>query len=155
LDYGCHVGSHLMSSGGVFKRSIKREWHKVGPCIFTLAFGFGRIFLLDGLDNLCLIHHFLQCVFICKSILLFLDLIVDKENLFCSSYLFCCLEIMVGDAFRNVSVLVSWDRCHRHAAQGYCILLLLIQSFTVTKRISHSQQMVLSIWEWKPRPPLS
>lgn len=40
MDYGCHVGSHLMSSGGVFKRSIKREWHKVGPCIFTLAFGF-------------------------------------------------------------------------------------------------------------------
>jgi hypothetical protein len=39
----------FMSSGGVFKRSIKREWHKVGPCIFTLAFGFGRIFLLDGL----------------------------------------------------------------------------------------------------------
>jgi hypothetical protein len=33
----------------VFKRSIKREWHKVGPCIFTLAFGFGRNFLLDGL----------------------------------------------------------------------------------------------------------
>jgi hypothetical protein len=109
-----------------------------------------------GCDNLCLIHHFLQCVFICKSILLFLlDLIVDKENLFCSSSLFCCFEIMVGDAFRNVSVLVSWDKCHRHAAQGYCILLLLIQSFPVTKRISNSQQMVLSIWEWKPRPPLS
>jgi hypothetical protein len=49
MDYGCQVGSHLMSSGGVFKRSMKREWHKVGPCIFTLAFGFGRIFLLDGL----------------------------------------------------------------------------------------------------------
>lgn len=149
MDYGCHVGSHLMSSGGVFKRSIKREWHKVGPCIFTLAFGFA-----GWAVTICLIHHFLQCVFICKSILLFLlDLIVDKENLFCSSSLFCCFEIMVGDAFRNVSVLVSWDRCHRHAAQG--ILLLLIQSFTVNKRISHSQQMVLSIWEWKPRPPLS
>ncbi len=156
MDYGRHIGSHLMSSGGVIKRSIKREWHKGGHVFSLLHLALEGFFCWMGCDNLCLIHHFLQCVFICKSILLFLlDLIVDKESLFCSSSLFCCFEIMVGDAFRNVSVLVSWDRCHRHAAQGYCILLLLIQSFTVTKRISHSQQMVLLIWEWKLRPPLS